>query len=96
MSQGCSWHYTDTMESLLIGMVMAFMIRVLYIKFHLYRTKQQAKKLAGLRVIYQQALDTRSLPLSPTAPIQALTNVPRVSPYQGIQSDVDTLKGGIK
>ena len=75
---------------------MAFILRLLYRKFQVYRTKQKEKKLAGIWVIYQQALDTRSIPLSPTAPIQALRNAPRVSPYQGIQSDVDTLKGGIK
>ena len=95
-SQSCSWHYTDTMECLLIGILMTFMIRVLYRKFQEYRTKQKAKKLAGLWVIYQQALDTRSLQLSPTAPTQIQTHTPRDLPYQGIQSDVYTLKGPIK
>ena len=95
-SSNCSWHYTDTMECLLIGMAIAFKLRLLYRKFQEYRIKQKEKKLAVIWIIYQQALDTRSIPLSPTAPIQTLTNTPRVSPYQGIQSDVDTLKGGIK
>ena len=47
-SQGCSWHYMDSMECILLGMAMALIIRVLYMKFKEYRTKQQAKKLAGL------------------------------------------------
>ena len=84
------------MECHLIGMALAFILRLLYKKLQVYRTKKKEEKLNGIRVIYQQALENRSQPLSPTAPIQALTNVPRITPYQGIQSDVDTLKGGIK
>ena len=87
-SSNCSWHYTDTMECLLIGMALAFILRLLYRKFKVYRAKKKKEKLNGILVICQQALDNRSLSLSPTAPIQALTNVPRVSPYQGIRSDV--------
>ena len=48
-SAQCPWHYTDTMECLLI------------------------------RNIYQQALENRSQPFSPTAPIQPITNVPRIT-----------------
>ena len=32
-SSNCSWHYTDTMECLLIGMALAFILRLLYKKF---------------------------------------------------------------
>ena len=95
-TQGCSWHYTDSMECILLGMALALMIRVLYIKFKEYRARQQKKKLAGLQVIYQQALDTRSSPHSPSAPTQIQTHTTRISPYTGIQSDVNALKSAIK
>ena len=62
-SSNCSWHYTDTMECLLIGMAMAFILRLLYRKFQVYRAKKKEEKLNGIQVIYQQELDNSRIPL---------------------------------
>ena len=47
-TKGCSWHYTDSFECILLGMALALLIHIIYIKYREHRAGQQKKKMAGL------------------------------------------------
>ena len=72
-------------------LVLAFVLKILYKKWQAYRTSKREEKLNGIRTIYRQALENRSLPL--LAPMPVYNNVPKVTPYQGVTSDIEEIKG---
>ena len=87
---GATWHYTDTFECSILGFVLAFVLKMLYKRWQVYRANKREQKLNGIRTIYRQALENRSVP--PSAPI-AYNTVLKVTPYTGVTSDIEAIKG---
>ena len=56
-TEQCPWHITDTIECLILGFILAIVLKFLYSKWQVYRVKKAEKKLNGIRVIYKQALE---------------------------------------
>ena len=87
-TEQCPWHITDTIECLILGFILAIVLKFLYSKWQVYRVKKAEKKLNGIRVIYKQALESKNM--SPSAPI-SYNPVPTVKPYAGVASEIDKL-----
>ena len=87
-TEQCPWHITDTIECLILGFILAIVLKFLYSKWQVYRVKKAEKKLNGIRVIYKQALESKNM--SPSVPI-SYNPVPKVTPYAGVASEIDKL-----
>ena len=87
-TEQCPWHITDTIECLILGFILAIVLKFLYTKWRVYRAKKVEEKMNGIRVIYKQALESRNV--SPSAPI-SYNPVPKVTPYTGVASEIDKL-----
>ena len=87
-TEQCPWHITDTIECLILGFILAIVLKFLYTKWRVYRAKKVEEKMNGIRSIYKQALESRNV--SPSAPI-SFNPVPKVTPYTGVASEIDKL-----
>ena len=84
----CPWHVTDTLECLILGFILAIVMKFLYSKWQTYRVKKAERKLNNIKVIYKQALESKHM--APTAPL-SYNPVPTVKPYAGVSAEVEKL-----
>ena len=78
----CPWHVTDTLECLILGFILAIVLKFLYSKWQIYRVKKAERKLN------KQALESKHM--SPTAPL-SYNPVPTVKPYARVSAEVEKL-----
>ena len=86
----CPWHVTDTLECLILGIILAIVTKYIYSKWQVYRVRKAERKLNKIKVLYRQALETKHIPTAPLSynPV----SVPTVKPYAGVSSEVEKLK----